>query len=68
MAKRSKAPSVKADKTFSLKDRLFNAATVDLLCAGLVRADPGFPARKFRNQVLAQFPDLARATGPDPFG
>ena len=58
MANQAKSARVKADKTFSLKDRLFNATTVDLLCAGLLQADPDFPASKFRNQVLAQFPDL----------
>lgn len=50
--------SVKADKTFSLKDRLFNAITVETLCVGLQRADPDFPASQFAKEVLDQFPGL----------
>ncbi len=54
----SKPPSVKADKTFSLKDRLFNGTTVGLLSAGLQAAWPEFRAKAFNKQVLAQFPQL----------
>jgi|GEM_PF-6296333 len=40
---------ITADKTFSLKDRLFNATTVELLATGLKRADSSFRAAAFKN-------------------
>ena len=49
---------ISADKTFSLKDRLFNATTVGLLAAGLKRADSSFRAAAFEKEVLQQFPQL----------
>jgi len=52
------ADKVSADKTFSLKDRLFNAETVGLLAAGLKQADPSFRGRAFEKEVLEQFPQL----------
>lgn len=49
---------ITADKTFSLKDRLFNATTVELLATGLKRADSSFRAAAFKKEVLQQFPQL----------
>jgi len=49
---------VSASKTFSMKDRLFNAATVEQLAQGVARALPGFPVAAFSASVLAQFPQL----------
>lgn len=54
----SKPLKLKADKTFSLKDRLFNENTVDLLCAGLKDAWPKFREKSFRKKVLSAFPEL----------
>ena len=52
------AGKISADKTFSLKDRLFNATTVGLLAAGLKRADGSFRKAAFEKEVLQQFPQL----------
>ncbi len=49
---------VTADKSFSLKDRLFNADTVELLAQGLKRADAKFPAAAYKQEVLRQIPRL----------
>ena len=53
-----KKGGVTANKTFSLKDRLFNPITVRLLADGLKRADATFDRRAFETEVLAQFPQL----------
>ncbi len=49
---------VKAEKTFALKDQLFNAETLAQLVAGISRAYPGFKAKRFRSSVLARFEEL----------
>lgn len=58
MANAKSSGRVSADKTFSLKDRLFNAETVSQLAVGLQRAHPGFPVAAFSKKVLKQFPEL----------
>ena len=47
-----------AEKSFSMKDRLFNARTVKLLATGLKRAQPQFRAAAYEKAVLAQFGKL----------
>jgi len=54
---------ITAERTFSLKDRLFNPTTVGLLAKGLRQADAksGLSARAakaFEKEVLGQFPEL----------
>ena len=43
---------------FSLKDELFNPATVEYLAGLLAAADPAFPHERFVAEVLAPFPSL----------
>ena len=49
---------ITAGKSFSLKDRLFNADTVDLLAQGLSRAYPDFKSKAYQAEVLRQFQSL----------
>lgn len=50
--------NIKAAPTFSLKDRLFNAASVAELSARMRVAHPTFARRRFERSVLARFPQL----------
>jgi hypothetical protein len=50
--------SIKAAPSFSLKDQLFNAASVAELSAGLQAAHEPFSRRRFERRVLARFPQL----------
>ncbi len=49
---------MKAESTFSLKDRLFNAGKVDYLASLLEGAHPGFPGEAFRSRVISALPEL----------
>ncbi|MBJ39567.1 MAG: DNA alkylation repair protein [Gammaproteobacteria bacterium] len=50
--------AIKADTTFSLKDRLFNSQTVGELAAGIAGAWSGFDRAGFEHATLTAFPDL----------
>lgn len=50
--------SIRAETSFSLKDQLFNAESVGLLSAGLLRAWPEFRRPDFESEVLERLPDL----------
>jgi 3-methyladenine DNA glycosylase AlkC len=50
--------TIKAETSFSLKDDLFNAATVAELGAGLAGARKGFPRKRFEAAVLGRFGEL----------
>lgn len=49
---------MKAQSTFSLKDQLFNARTVDYLASRIERVHPAFPGDVFRASVTSAFPSL----------
>lgn len=50
--------SIKAEKSFSLKDQLFNAGSVGELAARLELVHAGFQRKKFEQEVLRRFPQL----------
>jgi len=50
--------AIKAEKSFSLKDDLFNSETVGELSSAIARVDGGFSATKFQRRVLKAFPQL----------
>ena len=50
--------SIKAEKNFSLKDQLFNEATVTELASALGKAHRKFDQQLYIDQVLAKFPEL----------
>lgn len=49
---------MKAESTFSLKDRLFNPEKVDHLARLVEAAYPAFPGEAFREEVTSAFPAL----------
>lgn len=58
MPKKQRPNAVSAEKSFSLKDRLFNAETVGNLVSGLQRADKKFAGKAFSKSVLQRLPEL----------
>lgn len=50
--------AIRAEPSFSLKDRLLNADTLAQLSDGLSRALPEFDRSRFESRVLARFPEL----------
>lgn len=51
--------SIKAQTTFSLKDQLFNAESVQMLASALHRVEGTFNVEGFVSEALRQFPGLA---------
>ena len=49
---------MKAETTFSLKDQLFNKATVGEFASHLAKASSTFNAAQYQRQVLKAFPEL----------
>lgn len=49
---------IKAEKSFSLADRLFNKSSVARLSANLAAAHRGFDRQKYEKSVLGRFPGL----------
>ncbi len=50
--------AIRAETGFSLKDDLFNKATVAQLAGNIANAWPSFPTKKFQTRAAKKFPEL----------